>query len=52
MIKIIPIHNIRLLYKSFRILKYLRAVREQEEDILIGEFEDNCYFFEEWNYLI
>lgn len=42
----------KILRKYFRIFKYLKAVRLQEEEIVMDDFEDKCFYYEKWNYLM
>jgi hypothetical protein len=42
----------QLLMLSFFKLKYARRIRERNEEKVLNDFEDKCFYEEEWNYLI
>jgi hypothetical protein len=42
----------KLLMIYFFELKYARKFRERHEEKLLNDFEKNCFYKEEWNYLI
>lgn len=42
----------RLIRKYFINLKYARRFREYLEQIKIDDFENKCFYDENWNYLI
>jgi hypothetical protein len=41
-----------LIRKYFLNIKFLVYLRKLEEENLLNDFENNCFYKEEWNYLI